>query len=586
LKLYPTAAKLTEPEAQVSIVALALLIVLNIAFIERGHAQNRRTITTVGDQGRSVPLSVVAATQSFRHAHNESEWLGDRAPVQGPGEDDIIPLPQVPNMRGPHLWNQFQMENSLGEELDLASAAQRRKDLKSSFDALEGEELAGLQQRCQSRLDRKRAGDPLCTKEESRKQSNLRSNQRRTERHRASQHNEAGPALRQEIRSVYRDTANLFAERKAQEKARKEEIRQTKSDPEIIEEACDLCEDLLDVREHLTPLVGGPQRPDGTPMVLWYSTVPKESGGVRGSPVPLEYWEKLRDGITLSDLSQRAVNRHFLVMTKDCRNLFKFPRIPYCFRAGFCVCQGENIKYLLLYKELRRQWTRHITTKNEKLATEVVEITGPVENQAPDAGERLFFHVSARVGEVRALLRMRLRLELPDRLRLRGSILLGVPQYCDWWILVQYLLDTFGDSSFYLQFYKTVSDGRARDPWDLREIDVQRRELVGLYGYSFWRAPLWRGWTQEHLRMPRTARAKAKPAAKAGAQAGPKAVPKRGPRAKSSASANPKARAADPVTPPALHRRAPDVGMDEEENDPSDGGEQEGEEVEEEIQKP
>jgi hypothetical protein len=485
---FPTLEQLTSPSFRARFIAMAILIRLNIAIVERGHSQNRRGIVSVGSQGRAVPLSTVSSIQEFRLVNRENDWLGDRSPPPDlPPEDQVEVLGNQKNLRGPHVWNQFLMETAWGPALPTRELRDERlRALRTQFEDLPDEDLLPLVDRTKFRLQRKQAGDPDCTATANARRRTERLNQRREGRVLLSLHLEAGELLRGEIQEMVENCIEIANEQRALEEERAERTRRLRASTEALDDVCNLCEDFLDMREHLTPLVAGDDRLPGEPTVLFLSTVPKDTPGAVSDAV----WQKLADASVVRQKSNANTMRHVLVKSADARLLKSPPRLSYCFRAtgGRCVC-GENIRFLLIFKRLRKMLTMYMNLQLEKAATEVFEICGPGEDQAPDAEDRLFFHISARIGDHRAFLRLSFLEERAERIMLRTVVENRIPKYYDMWLLAFFLLDSFPESPFTVQFYRVEVDGRSQDPWEIRDVAVRRRAVVDNDFIKSWKCP-------------------------------------------------------------------------------------------------
>jgi hypothetical protein len=466
---YKTEAQLTSPAARMELYSVALILLVNIAIVERTHSANRRASKASGTQGRAPPVERLSASQAIRHELTEARWLGDRS---APGNEEEPEFDRNA-MRGPWLWNTWLAKQEFGPAPTAQVRVARTRELKQQFDELTATDLEEYQTSSTERKNLNALGENPVHDAKIRRQTAAR---RRSQI--LKSHVEAGPRMQKEIQEIMRTARQEADTTKENAEKRMTEIMDVRRSDELLERACQIIPDLRDVKEFLVPLSG--QAP-GEPLVFWFSTV---TAG--GDAVPPEVWTQLTDPALFELYATEYREHHDLVEEKNAPSLANAPKPSYCFRAGRCVC-GPNLKFLIAFKKLRTAWTKHITLKEEKDANLVVEVTGSLLDQPPSGNRRLFWHISGAVGQDRALWQLQflgVRSD-PPRIRLRTMHRSdGAPVFVDWWGLIFKLVGEFEEMPMSLNFYDVVTTGQVRIPWQIQDLDVRRRELVGLHGIS------------------------------------------------------------------------------------------------------
>jgi hypothetical protein len=500
---YPTQALLVSVNARMEVYSVGVTLQLNIGFVEGGHAYCRRDMFLTGMAGPSTPLTTICAKHNARRVRQEAQWLDtSKCKALEWGEPSRI------RGRGPWVWNEFQARYDWGD--GNTTRAQHRELVKQAWTAFQSLSDADYDRYVDWAEDAKDArvmGAPL------RKKARLeRHCARRRERKLQESHTEAGRDLREEIIASIKECRVDRQARLEDEHNLRQAVHDVHHHKPLVDKACAMMEDLHDVRECLIPLSGG--GPD-SPMIFHLSPTPLDVCGP--AAVTGEVWDKLLDPVQFREMSEKFEARHYLVKKRDARPLLKARTPPYSFRAGRCVCCGDNVAYLVLYKRLRKFFDQRLEKPLAKECRICFELTGPVQNQTPDGGRRRFFHIAHILGEQWAFMDLVFVCTMendPPRFRLQPNFREdGELQFLDLWGISFLLIDTFQNQSICLTFYEVMTVGVERQPFEIRFLDVSLKTSVDRLGIRTESNLLWSGTMHEGaLRAaPRVARPKAGP---------------------------------------------------------------------------
>jgi len=492
---YPSAEAMMRDDAQAELYVYAVVTVMNISFIEARHATNQRTAKKgTGGEGHAVPLHTLSAKQAIRWQKKEIEWLD----LCVPATEDAGVISSRIKARGPHTWNEWlkdQQFRNVPGKMTAQQVKDRMRQLRSTFTELPDDVLDFYEDRGERKMElRLRKQIPTNAKERASRRWHVI----REEFVMCRLQKTAGPLLAKELSDALDVSYEAWKTRKETEDDSREAITAMRRAPDLVNEACELVEEFKDCRDNLVPLCKAVGR---RPMLLWFTATPR----VAGSKITTDdIWRSLSDPNRFGKNATGWKQRTRLVEGGGPR--LRGYYLPYCWRSGGrCLC-GENKKYLVFYKRLRTCFFRHCQAKLEKTGTFVIELTGALEEVPPVGSEdRIFFHLSHRIAELHALWRFdfhRLIGGAHPRTRIRSRHNEdNSPEFFDFWDLSFWALDRFLDATLSLTFFNVVTVGEERRPWEIRYLDIERRELVERFGIRVQRFPLWSGFHRESLDM-------------------------------------------------------------------------------------